>query len=556
MKKILGLIPQSFRRRGIGVLLSILVQALLDFVGLAVLLPVIILVADPNAISTNRWLGELWAWGGFTDGRTFTLAVCGAVVGVIAIKGGLGMWLWRGQNRYIMGLYRHYSERLFAHYHNNGLLFIKGHNSAKLAHEINFVCLAFVVNVLMTAAVLATNVILMTLMIVALMVYNVKVAGLLIAILVPIVALYFHFVRGRIGEFGRKENEIRRSQNRLVVESLVGYSEIEVAGMFPEMERRFDQGIREIADMRLQIGTLSQVPNIILDLCIAVALAVLVTFRADAVAFGIFAVAAVKILPTAKSIVGRWITLRNNLYTADIVALTTDAQPATAKVSEQRISFKQEIRLEDVSFRFPDGDQEVLENISLRVRKGETIGIKGVSGGGKTTLFNILLGFYPPTKGQITVDNVALTTDNLRKWHNIVGYVPQNVFVMDSTIAENVAMGDPTADREQIKDALQRASLWEFVESLPEGIDTHIGEAGCRLSGGQKQRLGIARALYKRAEVLFFDEATSALDSDTEREITRSIEELSHNQGELTIFIIAHRETSLIFCDRVVELNG
>ena len=556
MKRIFQLIPTSFRRRGIGVLCSILVQALLDFVGLAVLLPVIILVADPEAVTTNRWLGELWAWGGFTSARTFTLAVCGVVVCVIAVKGLLGMWLWRGQNKFVMGLYRHYSERLFAHYHNSGLLFIKSRNSAKLAHEINFVCLAFVVNVLMTLAVLATEVVLMTLMTSALLIYNAKVAGLLIAILIPVVALYFRFVRGRIGDYGKRENEIRRNQNRLVVESLVGYSEIEVAGMFPEMERRFDRGIREIADMRLQIGTLSQVPSIILDLCIAVALAVLVTFRADAVAFGIFAVAAVKILPTAKGIVGRWITLRNNMYTADIVALTGESDNTHTEQENERMTFEREIALNDLSFRFPDGEADVLEHLSLQVRKGETIGIKGVSGGGKTTLFNLLLGFYPPTEGSVTIDGVELCAQNLRAWHNIVGYVPQNVFVMDSTIAENVSMGDPEADRARIEDALRRASLWEWVESLPQGLDTKIGEAGCRLSGGQKQRLGIARALYKRAEVLFFDEATSALDSDTEREITSSIEALSRIEGELTIFIIAHRTSSLTFCDRIVEIES
>jgi ABC-type multidrug transport system fused ATPase/permease subunit len=127
---------------------------------------------------------------------------------------------------------------------------------------------------------------------------------------------------------------------------------------------------------------------------------------------------------------------------------------------------------------------------------------------------------------------------------------------MDSTIAENVSMGAPEADRARIEDAIRRASLWEWVESLPEGLDTKIGEAGCRLSGGQKQRLGIARALYKRAEVLFFDEATSALDSDTEREITSSLEALSRFEGELTIFIIAHRTSSLTFCDRIVEIKS
>jgi ABC-type multidrug transport system fused ATPase/permease subunit len=135
-----------------------------------------------------------------------------------------------------------------------------------------------------------------------------------------------------------------------------------------------------------------------------------------------------------------------------------------------------------------------------------------------------------------------------------VGYVPQNVFVMDSTLADNVTMGEGEADKARIEEALKKARLWELVEELPDGIDTRIGEAGCRLSGGQRQRLGIARALYKQAEVLFFDEATSALDSNTEREITEAIEALSEQRSSLTIFIIAHRESSLAFCDRIIEI--
>ena len=552
MRKILALIPDAFRRRGIATVCSIMAQAVLDFVGLAVLLPIIILVADPDAITNNRLLATLWQSGNFSDPRHLTLAICGAVIAIIAIKGAVGMLLWRGQNRFIMGLYRYYSERLFARYHNSGLLFIKRENSAKLAHEINFVCLAFVVNVLMTAASMASSAVMMVLMVVALLIYNAKVAGLLLVILIPVVALYFRVVRRRLGDYGSRENEIRRNQNRLVVESLQGYAEIEVAGMFPAMESRFDNGIREISQMRLHIGTVAQVPGLMLDLCIAVALAVLVTFRADAVAFGIFAVAAIKILPTAKSIVGRWITLRNNLYTADIVA--RGEEMTATNTSTERMSFQREISMESVTFQFPDGEKPLFEELSLNVRRGETIGFRGVSGGGKTTLFNLLLGFYPPQSGRITIDGVELTADNLRTWHNIVGYVPQNVFVMDSTLADNVSMGEENADPARIEEALRKAQLWELVEQLPEGIETHIGEAGCRLSGGQKQRLGIARALYKRAEVLFFDEATSALDSDTEREITTAIESLANNNKSLTILIIAHRESSLSVCDRIIEI--
>ncbi|MDR0907719.1 MAG: ABC transporter ATP-binding protein/permease, partial [Rikenellaceae bacterium] len=194
-----------------------------------------------------------------------------------------------------------------------------------------------------------------------------------------------------------------------------------------------------------------------------------------------------------------------------------------------------------------------IDHLSLTIRKGERIGIHGVSGGGKTTLFNLLLGFYPPESGQILVDGVSIEGANRRKWQNIVGYVPQEVFVMDSTIAENVALGGEI-DRERVLQAIEAARLADFVAGLAEGIDTHIGEGGARLSGGQKQRLGIARALYKRAEVLFFDEATSALDTATESEINASIHGLSESHAEITIIIIAHRESSLAFCDRVIEI--
>jgi len=176
---------------------------------------------------------------------------------------------------------------------------------------------------------------------------------------------------------------------------------------------------------------------------------------------------------------------------------------------------------------------------------------------GKTTLFNILLGFYRPTAGRITIDGRPLDETNLRKWQNTIGYVSQSVFIADSSFMQNVALGcaPDRIDRRRAAQALETAKLKEFIDTLPQGMETPIGECGCRLSGGQRQRLGIARALYKQADILFFDEATSALDNRTEERINRAIEELSKANRELTIVVVAHRESSLDYCDRIITLG-
>ena len=183
--------------------------------------------------------------------------------------------------------------------------------------------------------------------------------------------------------------------------------------------------------------------------------------------------------------------------------------------------------------------------------------ISGTSGAGKTTLFNLLLGFYTPTEGEILIDGEPLTAENRRRWQQRVGYVSQSLFLTDGTFAENVALGlsDKEIDRERVLEVLEMAQLGDFVRSLEKGIDTRVGECGCRLSGGQRQRIGIARALYRHADVLFFDEATSSLDSATEQEINHSIARLASENKSLTLLVIAHRETSLEACDRVITID-
>ncbi|MBR2061415.1 MAG: ATP-binding cassette domain-containing protein, partial [Tidjanibacter sp.] len=201
--------------------------------------------------------------------------------------------------------------------------------------------------------------------------------------------------------------------------------------------------------------------------------------------------------------------------------------------------------------------EPVLRNLSLRIGKGERIGIKGPSGSGKSTLFNIIAALIEPQSGTLSVDGVKITPENRRRWQNNIAYVSQDLFLPDQSIAENVAFGiEPSKiDRARLQEALRAASLDELVASLPEGADTVTGEAGCRLSGGQRQRIGIARALYKQASVLLFDEATSSLDQQTAEDIVASIESLSAADKSLTILFISHNDQTLDFCERIYNLD-
>ena len=170
--------------------------------------------------------------------------------------------------------------------------------------------------------------------------------------------------------------------------------------------------------------------------------------------------------------------------------------------------------------------------------------------------FNLMLGFFPPTSGEILIDGRKLTSANRSEWHKLVGYVPQEIFIIEGTLADNIALGQTQVDHIKMIQVLEQVQLKEWANELPQGLDTPLGEYGSRLSGGQKQRIGIARALYKEAEVLFFDEATSALDNKTEQEINHALETLSLQHRELTLIIIAHRESSLAFCDRIFDLDS
>jgi len=270
---------------------------------------------------------------------------------------------------------------------------------------------------------------------------------------------------------------------------------------------------------------------------------------------GALALGAQRLLPVLQQAYAAWSSIQGGKVSLqDTLELLDQPLPDYANHSvPQRLLFKHDITLKQVDFRYDVQTPYVLKQINLTIGKGNRIGFIGTTGSGKSTLLDIVMGLLQPTSGLLEIDGQSITPSNQRAWQLHIAHVPQAIFLADSTIEENIAFGVPKGqiDHLLVKQAAQQAQIAESIESLPEQYQTFVGERGIRLSGGQRQRIGIARALYKQADVIIFDEATSALDNETEQAVMQAIEGLSE---DLTLLIIAHRLTTLKNCTQIVEL--
>ncbi len=273
-------------------------------------------------------------------------------------------------------------------------------------------------------------------------------------------------------------------------------------------------------------------------------------------ALGAIALGAQRLLPALQNCYASWsvITGSRALLFDSLLLLEQPISTDSSNDLAERMDFKENIRLDSVSFRYKKNTPWVLDNLNLEISKGERIGFVGETGSGKSTSLDLIMGLLEPTTGEVIIDGKPLTDVELHKWRKNIAHVPQSIFLIDSSMAENIAFGVPKEliDIKLVQDAAKQAQIAEFIERQPNGYDSPVGERGVRLSGGQRQRIGIARALYKKANVLIFDEATSALDDTTEKAVMGAIEGLDRS---ITVLFIAHRLTTLRNCDRIIELK-
>ena len=391
---------------------------------------------------------------------------------------------------------------------------------------------------------------------------------IIVMTLLIILSYAFHrFLVGYTRGLGQKRQHAEGMIIQKSQESLGGIKDVKVLGKEMQFKKQFRKHNLMSSDALAKQQTLAQVPRMYLETVAVIAFSILIflmlikggDFSQIIPVLGVFALAAFRLLPSTNRILAAINALRfaDSVVTCFYTEMTTltskDLQDGNSNVGITYPSFQSNIEIKDICYQYPNSKEFALSGINLTISKGESIGIVGKSGSGKSTLSDLILGLLSPTAGAISIDGVSIER-NIKEWQRLIGYVQQDIFLIDDNIKRNIAFGeiDSEIDHNKIASAINEAQLSDFINSLPKGINTRLGERGVRLSGGQKQRIGIARALYRNAPILIFDEATSALDNQTESEIVAAIKRL---KGKRTMIVIAHRLSTIEHCDRVVEMK-
>jgi ABC-type multidrug transport system fused ATPase/permease subunit len=551
-------------RRGAMVQLGLmLIGTLLETAGIGLMIPVIALMMLPDIGARYPVLEPVLAWLGHPSQQTL---IIGAMLGLAALYLVKNLFLaflaWRA-TRFVFGVQAQLSERLFAAYLAQPYTFHLQHNSAQLIHNVSAEVGVLTHSVLAPALLLVTEA--LTLLAIGgltLMVEPMAVA--LVALLLGGASLGFHRItRAHLSRWGQLRSYHERQKMQHLLQGLGGIKEVTLAGRERDFLAQFH--LHNVRGVRTQqaLGTLQQLPRLWLELLVVTGLAtVVLTMIAGGQAIveiaptvGFLAAAAYRLMPSVNRMLGAISALRFHRSTIDTLVgeVSLVAQRPKAASLTVPLTFVDGLRVTDVSYTYPGAPAPALHRVSIDIGKGESVGLIGPSGAGKSTLVDVLLGLLPATSGQVLVDGVDIQ-GNLSGWQDHIGYVPQSIYLTDDTLRRNVAFGlpDDEIDEVSVRRAITAAQLDEFVASVPDGLETFVGERGVRVSGGQRQRIGIARALYQDPPVLVLDEATSALDVEVERGVMDAVTAL---RGSKTLVIVAHRLTTVAHCDRLFRLE-
>lgn len=567
LKKINYVLNRKQKIQLVLLLAVIFVGAFVELLGVSAVLPVINVALAPETIDETWYLAEIKRIMGFTQPSQILKFLAAALILIYILKNIYVMMMYSFQYRFIYNNQRYLSVKMMECYMKQNYLFHISKNVAEFQRNItNDVNGFFTValNVLQFLAEMSVCVVIVVFLLIQDWASTIAAASFLFVFLL-IFTRFFRVVLVRKGEESRQVNV---QVTKWLFQAFSGIKEIKVTNKEPFFIERYDRQYKKCAEVQRQQSILTALPRPIMEtVCISSLMLVLIVKlqidNADMTSFistiSVFAVAAFRMLPSFNRITGYLGGMMFNKPAIDAVykdlveieGLNKNAE--YSRCEGETLELENEIRLDNVSFKYPETDRWILKNASLEIKKNSSVAFIGASGAGKTTLADLILGLLEQQEGTITVDGSDIR-EHMHSWHEIIGYIPQTIYLMDDTIRANIMFGidEEQIDENIIQRVLKEAQLDEFVVSLKDGLDTIVGDRGVKLSGGQRQRIGIARALYRNPKVLVLDEATSALDNDTEKEVMAAIEGL---HGTRTLIIIAHRLSTIKNCDVVYEVG-
>jgi ABC-type multidrug transport system fused ATPase/permease subunit len=562
-RKIWSLLTSAERRSAVALLGLMFIGMVLETLGVGLVIPALALLTQRDLVNNYPALQPALQALGNPGQQSLIVGGMLVLVGVYLIKAlFLALLAWQ-QMRFAFGVQAQLSQRLFTVYLRQPYTFHLQRNSAQLIlNVINEVSL-FTGNGVQSSMVLITESLVLLGLCSLLIVVEPLGALIVVSVLGTAAWGFHHLTRRRIARWGetRQHHEGLRIQH--LQQGLGGAKDVKLLGRETQFLEQYRPHNMQSARVGQLVATLKQLPRLWLELLAVSGLAILVisllaqgrALETILPTLGLFAAAAFRLMPSVNRVLGAVQSLRYVFPVIDILHAELDLAIPTAVVMPSPVMpFRVALELSQITYAYPGAAEPALKDISLAIQRGESVGFIGASGAGKTTLVDILLGLLTPDTGEVRMDRKDIQA-NLRNWQDQIGYVPQSIFLTDDTLRRNVAFGLPNEqiDDTAVQRAIQAAQLEEFVASLPDGLETFVGERGIRLSGGQRQRIGIARALYHDPAVLVMDEATSSLDTATEHDVMQAVCAL---HGSKTILIVAHRLSTVAHCNRLYRLHA
>lgn len=570
LERLRYILDKKQKKQGIAVFISIVINAFWELLGISAIIPFMYALLDIEGLKKNVYLSYFLDVFHITTDFGVILFLGTALTALYIVKNVYMLWAAYIQAEYGVKVRRDLSVKLFRSYMNRPYTFFLDINSSTILRNINN-DVTGVYSVLQNLFLLASESLMSTMLIVFFFLMDVYLATGITVLAVCCFGFVTTIFKKTMLEMGIKQREAKAARNKCVNQSVHGIKEIMVMQRRSSVIEKFERVSEEASKADLVYGFSAQCPaRIIEGVCVGGLIATVcarigmgVDIESFIPSLGAFAVAAFRILPSLSK-------LSRSVSQIIFFMPTLDATYKSLKESKEYVEddssyrlervenkeiFKEVIEIKNVTWKYRKAKSEVLKELSMTIKKGESIAFIGGSGAGKTTLADIILGLLKPQQGMVTVDGKDIFSIP-KEWSRMIGYVPQAVFLTDDTVRNNIAFGLPKEDidEELVWKALEQAQLKEFIKGLPKGLDTIVGERGVKFSGGQRQRISIARALYYEPEILVLDEATAALDNETETAIMEAIDSL---KGSKTLIIIAHRLTTIQNCNKIYEIvNG
>ena len=570
-QKMMVLLDARQKRQMVGIVILMLIGGVLESVGISLIAPVMEIVLEPEAVDQKPYLHFLYTFFHLRSTEQLAGLIMVALVLVFVIKNIFLYFMNVVQLRFVYTNQFATSRRMMINFMKRPYEYYLNADTSVIQRNITS-DVNNMYGLILSVLQLTSEVIVFVCLVVILLSQDAQMTIFIAGLLIVVLMIIKYVIKPVMQRAGRENQDYYSGLYKWIEESVTGIKEIKIAGR----ENYFINGYADCGagyvNAVQKYNLYNSTPRLLIE---TVAIAGMigymlflmqtgVSIRQVAPSLSVLALAAARLLPSANRI---------NTYTTSIAYfepffmnvsdhlqaeihdedMTYDEHVYRRRETVEKLPLHREISLENISYKYPNTDVYILKEANLKIPVGKSVGIVGTSGAGKTTIVDVMLGLLAPAEGRILADGVEVRA-HYKEWLKNIGYIPQTIFMLDSTIRKNVAFGvpDDEIEEERVWTALREAQLDTYIRSLPDGLDTSIGERGIRLSGGQRQRIGIARALYEDPEVMVLDEATSALDGETEAAIMESINRL---HGKKTLVIIAHRLTTIEKCDLVYRVG-